>query len=330
MASKLIRFLERMSTKGFTPPVKRLIVRLVASSNIPRTLLNWYYNLLDASGRFRFWERYAKIFRKQHRWGLLSPGEWIVNFAGHRIRSPLRSSWSWLDWDTAVSIVGFDIDIKQTYLALIQSSDRPNLFLDVGANYGTHSVLFLSAGIPAIAFEPNPSCFSHFQAICKLNDLSGRWEEVAIGKESGEIELVYPERNTWLGAVASDVVSNLKKFDDLKTVRVPIKTLDYYSSEIPRGKALIKIDVEGHEVEVLKGGTHVLRDCIPKIIFESNDAQKRDDLFQILESFGYALWALPWFPGDSSNALCLEEFRSAKETNFLAIPNKRPSQATRF
>ena len=40
-----------------------------------------------------------------------------------------------------VSIVGHDIEVKETYAALIASDHRPTLFLDVGANYGLHSIL---------------------------------------------------------------------------------------------------------------------------------------------------------------------------------------------
>ncbi|MGH7807777.1 MAG: FkbM family methyltransferase [Thermodesulfobacteriota bacterium] len=233
---------------------------------------------------------------------------------------PLRSSWSWLDWDHAVSIVGHDIEVIQTYAAIIVSDQRPALFLDVGANYGTHSVLFLSAGIPVIAFEPNPSCSAHFQAICKLNGLSGRWEQVAIGSEVGEIELVYPEKDTWLGSVSSNVIPSLKESGDVTSLRVPVKNLDYYLNDIPRGKVLIKIDVEGYESEVLKGASRVLRDCMPTIIFESNDAKARGDLFRLLEGFCYCVHPLPWRPSAYSQVLGVDEFLASVATNFIAIP----------
>jgi FkbM family methyltransferase len=143
-----------------------------------------------------------------------------------------RSSWSWLDWDRAVSILSQDNEIKQTYLALIASDNRPAVFLDVGANYGIHSILFLSAGIPVIAFEPNPSCFRHFQTICKLNAIrksngfAVQWEQAAIGNETGLTELVYFEKDTWLGSVAADVQSVMRKWGDVITLQVPLKKLD--------------------------------------------------------------------------------------------------------
>lgn len=177
-------------------------------------MLNQYYNLLSSPAKSRFHRRYSKMFRDH---GSLSPGTWTVIFAGRKIIMPMRAAWSWLDWDSAVSIVGHDDEVKDTYAALVDSDQRPALFLDVGANYGTHSVLFLSVGIPVIAFEPNPQCLSHFQAMCESNGLSGRWEQVALGNQNGEIELVYLETHTWLGSVSPAVALTLKKSPAART-----------------------------------------------------------------------------------------------------------------
>jgi FkbM family methyltransferase len=292
-------------------------MRLVAAKTGPRSLLNQYYSLLDDEARSRFHARYAKIFRND---GVsLAPGEWLIQFADQKIRLPLRPSWSWLDWDAAVSLLGHDIEVKKTYAALVKSDHRPALFLDVGANYGGHSVLFLSVGIPIIAFEPNQTCLSYFKTVCELNGFTGRWEQVAVGNGTGHIELVYPEKETWLGSVSSDVALNLKKSNFVKTERVPLKTLDDYCGDIPHNKVLIKIDVEGYEPEVIRGASKLLRNCKPKLIFESNDEKSRGELFRLLAESGYSVHRLPWQPCISSRALELDEFSMNTATNFIAI-----------
>jgi len=156
----------------------------------------------------------------------VATGEWSIRFVNQKIRVPLSPSWSGLDWDFAVSVIGHDTEIKQTYAALVTSDQRPSLFLDIGANYGTHSILFLMVGIPVIAFEPNPICFPLFQAVCELNGVECRWEQVAIGSKVGQTELVYPEKGTWWGSVSSDVISTLKKSEGLIIKQVPLKKLD--------------------------------------------------------------------------------------------------------
>ena len=152
-------------------------------------------------------------------------------------------------------VLGHDAEIKQTYEALIRSDQRPVLFIDVGANYGTHSLLFLAAGIPIIAFEPNPECFPQFQEVCGLNHLGGRWEQSALGRETGQIYLVYPETETWLGSTSGEVISKFHS-SSVAIKRVPIRMLDDYLCEMPIGELLVKLDVEGSEIEVLKGASN--------------------------------------------------------------------------
>jgi hypothetical protein len=65
----------------------------------------------------------------------------------------------WLDWFLALATLGDDSTVKKTYAAIVSSSRKPDLFLDVGANYGTHSLLFLAHGIRTWSFEPNARCY---------------------------------------------------------------------------------------------------------------------------------------------------------------------------
>jgi hypothetical protein len=116
----------KLHDNRFTRPVKPLIVRLIAAGKASRRILNHYYSSLGAEARANFYMRYAKVFRQ--RGVSLSPGEWKIRFVGREILLPLRTSWSWLDWDNAVSIVGHDIEVKETYAALVESDQRPNLF----------------------------------------------------------------------------------------------------------------------------------------------------------------------------------------------------------
>ena len=221
------------------------LLRLMASNAITLPALNRFYTLFNDRKKSSFHSHYAKIFRER---GVIANGEWTVVFDGKKLRLPLRAMWSWLDWDTAVSIIGHDIEIKQTYAALVKSKQRPGLFLDIGANYGTHSVLFLSAGIPTIAFEPNPDCFAHFQKICELNGLIGRWEQVALGNSVGQINLIYPPKDTWLDSVSSANTPKTEEDAIVTTTEAPLKRLDdYYLDVISYDKILIKIDVEGFD-----------------------------------------------------------------------------------
>jgi FkbM family methyltransferase len=199
------------------------------------------------------------------------------------------------------------------------------LFIDVGANYGMHSLLFLSAGIPVISFEPNSKCRDYFEKVCELNGLSGRWEEVAVGDRFGEIELVYPEHETWLGSVDSDAVSNLKKGSNVFSREVPLRKLDDYLDQIGPGEILVKIDVEGFEREVVGGGARLLRERAPRVVFESTRAETRADILELFKVNEYVVLPLPYRPSTSLRPLSKIEFLTSPMKNFIAVPRRATS-----
>ncbi len=311
----LIYLIGKFHDNRFTRPVRRSAIRWMATHRAPRRILNHYYRGLSFQAKSRFHSRYSKIFRPG---GSVSPGQWTIDFLDHVIHLPLRPSLSWLDWDYALSVLGHDAEIKETYAALIESDQRPALFIDVGANYGTHSILFSVVGIPIIAIEPNAECRSQFEAVHELNQLKGRWVPAALGKQAGEIDLVYPGRQTWLGSTSKSVASRLNPLP-LVVTRVPVTVLDDYCDEMPDGEILLKLDVEGSEVEVLQGASQLLRSRAPKIIFESNENAVRPELLELLEGFGYSVYPLPWRPSENTRPLRRDEFLQNRATNFLAI-----------
>ena len=146
--------------------------------------------------------------------------------------------------------------------------------------------------------------------------MGGRWEQVALGKEAGQIDLVYPEKETWLGSTSRKVISKL--YSRSVIVNVLTRTLDDYLDEIPYGEILLKLDVEGSEIEVLKGGGRLLRSRRPKIIFESNDIETRPDLFDLFTGFGYGIHRLPWRQFKETRTMRRDEFLQEQATNFMA------------
>lgn len=68
------------------------------------------------------------------------------------------------------------------------------------------------------------------------------------------------------------------------TVTVPVATLDSFAIE---NVGLIKIDVEGFEEEVLKGGIETINRCRPVLYIEDDRPQKSASLRQFLKELGY-------------------------------------------
>lgn len=299
----------------------RLLVQLMAAHPVPRSLLNAVYRRLTAPQRSLFHLGFAKVFRNELVRG--RSGTWMVEFAGRPIRMPLNSGRFWLDWDLAVSIVGHDIEIVETYSHLIRSPEPPTVFLDVGANYGTHSLLFLVHGIETISFEPNSSCHAYFQELCAFNNVTPRLSAVALGSKRGYADLSYPRRYTWLGSTDAETIGAIGPRDELIIERVKQQPLDEYLEEL-RGKSiLIKIDTEGSEYDILQGASAVLRELRPLIVLESWRSLQRARLFDFLLENQYRLAKLAWNPAMPTESLGRAEFITSDMTNFAALPPEK-------
>lgn len=272
---------------------------------------------MDDEEKRRFYAQNAKAFRGAR--AEFPPCEWRVGFVGREIRIPIAPETAWLDWDLALSLLGHEPDIKQTYAALLGSDLRPDVFLDVGANYGTHTVLFMAHGVECIAFEPNPSCHAGIRRLCEANGLEPRIEGVALGESPGEVELWYPEGQTWLGTIRAEGRSALEARHRLACAKVPMATLDDFMAPIGTRRALLKIDTEGFDIQILKGGTRMLSEKRPLVIFESCVGTDRETLAKFFAGLDYSVGGLPWRP-IAWAPLAAADFLASPAMNFVAVP----------
>jgi FkbM family methyltransferase len=270
--------------------IERALVTL-ASRRWTLSLLNALYRRLGSSVHGWMQPRYAKLFRDgDHR---LAEGRWVLPFAGRNVALPLKPHRAWLDWDAAFSLLGHEPVIKESYRALVQAPMAPDLFVDVGGNYGTHSLLFLVAGIEAITFEPNSACHEYFLEACSLNGVHARLEPVALGAAPGRMALCFPERETWLGSLDADVIALLGNRPGMRSQLVEVRTLDDYEPQFAGRRVLVKIDAEGHESAVLDGAKRTLGRHRPPVIFEVHGAERRARARERFARLGYEIATLP-------------------------------------
>ena len=158
--------------------------RALAFKNV-REVANRLYNVAGPAHKSALYQRSAKIYRDYR--GFFTAGVWNIFAPPFSLKMPLREDWVWLDWDLALSAVGHEPEIKDFYVKLLNSRFKPDIFCDIGANYGIHSALFLSAGIPSMAFEPNPACKAYFNILHSLNRFEHMtWYPVALGENPGK------------------------------------------------------------------------------------------------------------------------------------------------
>jgi len=141
-----------------------------------------------------------------------------------------------------------------------------------------------------------------------------------LGERDDCVTLQYPLRDTWLGSTEPHVTRPLQTLDTLKTVRVRQRRLDDYLADIGSRRLLIKIDTEGSQLRVLRGGLEILRQKHPLVIFESWPGSERGDLFELLRSIAFDVVALPWSPDAASQSLDLDAFLVSAANDFIAVP----------
>jgi FkbM family methyltransferase len=146
---------------------------------------------------------------------------------------------------------------------------RPeDLFVDVGSNSGSYTVLAGGVvGTKVIAFEPFPDTFHRLKRNCDLNQINHLVElfNVGVGSESGKMYL----------STNLDTMNHVVKSGQSENIlEVEVFTLDNVIGE--SRPALIKIDVEGFEYEVLKGASSLLNQVsLIAIILELNGSGER-------------------------------------------------------
>ncbi len=167
--------------------------------------------------------------------------------------------------------------------------------LDVGAHVGLFSIpLARAVGITGmvVAFEPLSDNAERLRRNLERNGVGNvHLLRAAASREGGEIEL----------RLASDTAfaSTAEVFLGRATgavVRVPSVTVDKVWEELGRPRvSVVKVDVEGAEVEVLSGARSVIEACMPAILIEANTIEHLGRLTDWLGRYGYLLSQPPGF-----------------------------------
>jgi len=168
------------------------------------------------------------------------------------------------------SLRRWDINAEAEIHHLLGQYLQPNdVFVDIGANFGLHTVYaakLVGEQGRVFAFEPVDN---HLNLLHKNLDLSHVRERVEIVSSalsnSAESSLTFylpPEEEIAVTASLS------AESENLEAIKVSNARLDDYWSDIDRQIKLIKIDVEGAELEVLRGAEELLRRWKPKLLIE--------------------------------------------------------------
>lgn len=203
---------------------------------------------------------------------------------------------------------------------------------DIGANIGLHTAL-IARRFPSVtihAYDPSPQSILYLRETIEYNGLKQvHLHECALGAESGEMEFY-----TWGSESSADSLRDTERVSGgLKATKisVAVKTLDQQSEEGVR-PTVIKMDCEGGELDVLRGGAKVFDTYRPLVLTEFSSYNigafgvTAQDLLDWARRHRYKIFTLGFSPVESCQAIADEQ--GSGEENFILLPEELSRQAT--
>lgn len=170
---------------------------------------------------------------------------------------------------------------EQTLLDYIHDRYKGGTFVDVGGCMGNHAIYFSDLADNVITFEPLRENFYHMTLNINLNEITNI-DNYNFGlSDKAELKVMWYDDATFSNG--SSTMEAPKK-NTTKGRFVPVVTMD--SMEI-NDVTLIKIDVEGHELSVLKGAIETIKRFKPDMFIECATEEEYDVVFEFLKPLGY-------------------------------------------
>jgi FkbM family methyltransferase len=162
--------------------------------------------------------------------------------------------------------------------------------VDIGSHKGAYVYWMHQAVQPGgrvICFEPQPQLADYLgrmKAALRMDEVTV--ENLAVSSQRGEMTLTVPGGRPSPGSTLEPGLIQ----GEQTSYRVAVTTLDDYFPASTSVK-LVKCDVEGHELEVFRGGEKLLRTQRPSLLFECEERHHKRyssrDVFAFLEQLGY-------------------------------------------
>jgi FkbM family methyltransferase len=205
-----------------------------------------------------------------------------ARFASWQLRSRFKDEilFQWIEGQRLAVRRGMTGATENIYVGLHEFPDmmlllhflrKGDLFLDVGANVGTYTVL--ASGVceaETWAFEPDPNTSRHLERNIAVNGLNAlvKVYQCALGAEQGEVAFT----------VGLDTVNRIASADDRNVRMTRLERLDdVIDCSHP---VMIKLDVEGAEQGVLEGANALLAELSLKVVELETVTPESDDILR--------------------------------------------------
>mmetsp|Transcript_45556 Transcript_45556/g.75413 ORF Transcript_45556/g.75413 Transcript_45556/m.75413 type:complete len:272 (+) Transcript_45556:60-875(+) len=164
---------------------------------------------------------------------------------------------------------------------------KSSVVLDVGANVGTHT-MFLARHLArqVWAFEPQRQIFQRLVTHTLLNGLTNVWPlNVALAHQQKPMQMI-KEQTDSSKKLVDRTEEDVLDLDGVDTEIVMALSLDeVWSAQGKPRVALVKVDVDGNEISMLKGANKMLQTMRPIIFYQDRVPANLTTIF--LQTVGY-------------------------------------------
>ena len=184
-------------------------------------------------------------------------------------------------------------NLFEKIIGQLNQKKEDSYFYDVGANIGLYSWLFrkLSSNRKILAFEPDPKNFELLQMTKENSKIKNiNLFNIALSNRMETVSFQQDTLTSATGMISDGQTPWIEKYLGQETNSIQVNT-DYLDNKTfkTQDPSLIKIDVEGHELEILRGGEKKLSQCKPLLLIESFPPNL-DRVVNFLTKLGYKFW----------------------------------------
>ena len=188
---------------------------------------------------------------------LNSKEEFIVNFKNIRLFINIK--------DPIDKIIFYKNEYEEKQIKFLSDwikKNKPNIFIDIGANFGIYSLRIskLSKMLKIIAFEPVLTTFNKLKMNIKINNLGKRIKtyNVGLSNSNGIKKMIALKRRNYIQSGGFSFNIPQKKLNDEDIIQYHKSRKGDGVLKFKKKKIVIKIDVEGYENKVLLGIKNLL------------------------------------------------------------------------
>ena len=194
--------------------------------------------------------------------------------------------------------------------------------VDVGASWGLfsyHLARRVGGSGSVFSYEPHPLNKAVLEKLARARP-NVHFRPVAVSHTAGSADMQVPVFGNRQVTAQSSIAHGFEGQHGVRVEKVTVPTVRLDDEVGDRPLDFIKIDVEGHEVPVLRGASATLREYLPPMLIEIEQRHLDhpiEDVFAEIEDIGYSLYFI-----DGAAIRAIDEFDLEKHQLSSIVPNE--------